>query len=301
MDFRLTSIQVVELSGRGQKRTFETLRSVVVRFGLGGPLDRHNLPVLYLKAGDDIRYDAASGVEIGRLARGGERRAVRVTADDDLATILQPAGNSFPDGLVPLDIASPAGCASPKIDELQSSPNVLHQEAIYSVESIAHKVGLMSMDGEYTTAGPGVTQDQALVDGDAIFIRPVVPPPPHFVVAQDEMEPVLLVESVQQIERALIGVPDIPEVAVFPQVVAIPDLDVREPIVVVTGQCMVKQLFVPGKTIGPAFVPSMAVAEKDDARGIVEGDILGCLIDSGQSSVGKGVPFIQSGFGVLQR
>ena len=71
------------------------------------------------------------------------------------------------------------------------------------------------------------------------------------------------------------GLPDVAEAAVLPQLVSVPNLDIGEPTLEIVTQGMEKEPFVPSKNVRPAVVPAMTVAEKDDPRGVIKDDPLG--------------------------
>ena len=82
------------------------------------------------------------------------------------------------------------------------------------------------------------------------------------------MQPVVAVESVQQVKGARVRLHDVAETSAFPHLITVPSLDVGEPGTVVMVHGVKVQLFIPGKDVCLAVVPTMAVAEKDKTQHI---------------------------------
>jgi hypothetical protein len=72
------------------------------------------------------------------------------------------------------------------------------------------------MGHEYPLSGSTVPEDKPLVSGDAVFFHGAMPAAREIVVAQDEMELILPVKSMQQIENTPMGPPDVPKPPVLP-------------------------------------------------------------------------------------
>ena len=148
--------------------------------------------------------------------------------------------------------------------------------------------------------GSGMSQDQPFSSGHPVLLHVITPASLDIVVAHDEMESVLLVKSVQQVKDALMGIPNIAEPPVLPQFVAISNFNIGETLPEVVSQCLKEQSFIPGKGIGPAVVPPVAVAEKGDPARIIIEDFLGRLKDFRQAPVRQAAPNIVGDSGVLQ-
>lgn len=65
-------------------------------------------------------------------------------------------------------------------------------------------------------SGVSVLKDQPMVGGDSILDHRLVPPSLDVVVADDQMKPSILVESMKQVEDALMSSADRPEASMLP-------------------------------------------------------------------------------------
>jgi len=148
--------------------------------------------------------------------------------------------------------------------------------------------------------GSDMSQDQSFSSGHPILLHVIVPASLDIVVAHDEMESVLLVKSVQQVKDAPMSLPNITEPPVLPQFVAISNFNIGETFPEVVNQCVKEQVFIPGKSIGPAIVPPVAVAKKGDPARIIIEDFLGCLKDFCQTPVRQVEPNIAGDSRILQ-
>jgi hypothetical protein len=120
------------------------------------------------------------------------------------------------------------------------------------------------------------------------------------VVANDEVEPILLVKLVQQVKGASMSIPNVAEPPVLPQLVAISNFNIGKTFPEIMNQCVEEHSFIPGKGIGPAVIPSVAIAEKGNPTRIIIENFLGCLKDFGQSPVCQAAPNIVGGSRILQ-
>jgi hypothetical protein len=109
------------------------------------------------------------------------------------------------------------------------------------------------------------------------------------VIAPDQVEATGLVELPHLPEDVVVVPADDGEVAVFPQFVAVADLDVGETVLEVTAQGVIEEQLVVGKIVRPTVVAPVTVAEEVELRRVVEWDrILACLFeDLGQSFRGR--------------
>jgi hypothetical protein len=139
------------------------------------------------------------------------------------------------------------------------------------------------------------------VRDEPVFLHPVALAAVDVVIAHDEVQPILLVKSMQQVEYTPVGAPDGTEPPVLPQFVPVSDLDVREPRAVIVVQGVQEQRFIPGKAIRPAVVPPVTVAEENNPGIIVKRDAPGRLKDLGQPPVCQRASTMLEGFPILLR
>jgi len=147
--------------------------------------------------------------------------------------------------------------------------------------------------------GSGMSQDQPFSSGHPVLLYVIAPASLDVVVAHDEMESVLLVKPVQQVKDASMSIPNIAEPPILPQLVAISNFNIGETFSEVVSQCVKEQSFIPGKGIGSAVVPPVAVAKKSDPARIIIENFLGCLKDFRQTPVCQAAPDIVGDSGVL--
>jgi hypothetical protein len=138
-----------------------------------------------------------------------------------------------------------------------------HRQPADNRQCITLEIGLVPVDNEYLLTGFRMAQDQSLLSPNAILFDPVMARGPNIVVTENDVQPVVAVESVQQVKGAPVRLHDVAEASAFPHLVTIPSLNVGEPGTVVVVHSVKVQLFIPSKDVRLAAVPTMAVAEKD--------------------------------------
>jgi hypothetical protein len=111
-------------------------------------------------------------------------------------------------------------------------------------------------------------------------------------VAHDEVEPILLIEPMQQVKGASMSIPNVAEPPVLPQLVAVSNFNVGKTFPEIMSQCVKEHSFIPGKGIGPAVIPSVAIAEKGNPTRIIIENFLSGLKDLRQSPVCQAAPNI---------
>jgi hypothetical protein len=128
----------------------------------------------------------------------------------------------------------------------------------------------MAVYDEDLLIGLSVLEDQTLVRDEAILLHPAALGSLDVVIAEDHMEPPLLIEPMQQVKgtpmRTLHGA----ELPILPQLVAVAHLDVGKPVAVIVPQHVKEQIFVPHEGIRPAVIATVEIAEEDQAGAIVE-------------------------------
>jgi hypothetical protein len=137
-----------------------------------------------------------------------------VAADDDRLMDLLPLDDPLP------DVPSVSGvvCAAWPVaepGELQLLYDIPGQEPARKMKPVTLKVGLMAVYDKDLLPGIRVTQDQSLGCDEPVLFHPVTSAIPDLVVTQDEVQPVLSVEPVQQIKDLAVGAPDVAETAVL--------------------------------------------------------------------------------------
>jgi hypothetical protein len=130
-----------------------------------------------------------------------------------------------------------------------------------------------------------MAKDQSFLSVDPILLDLMAPTIVNVVVADDDVEPSLLIESVQQIKGASVGVENVAEFTILPHLIPIAHLDVGESFPMIVGQRLEEQVLITRKGICPAVVSPVQVAEKNQPGGVVEGELLGRLEYLCQSSV----------------
>jgi len=105
----------------------------------------------------------------------------------------------------------------------------------------------------------------------------------QIMVSIDHMEPSGPVELAHAPENMALGRADVGEVFVLVQLIAIPDLKIGEAFIKVVFESEEEHVLVFGKTICPPVVAPVAIAEKDEAGCVIEGNFLGRLEYFGQS------------------
>ena len=135
-------------------------------------------------------------------------------------------------------------------------------EPARDIEAVTLEIGLMPVNHKDALPGSDMSQDQPFSSGHPVLLYVIAPASLDVVVAHDEMESVLLVKPVQQVKDASMSIPNIAEPPVLPQFVAISNFNIGETFPEVVNQCLKEQSFIPGKSIGPAIVPPVAVAKK---------------------------------------
>jgi hypothetical protein len=255
----------------------------------GGPLDQPYLSILYFQSGDVAGVDATASVKVGGRSIRGARWAVRMATNDHLPVGPRPLDDS-PLGLVWLS-DTPLPARDPrKIYKLQAFPDGPHHESAHHIQPVTREICLMPVNHKDTLPGLGVPQDKPLLGNDPIFFHRVAPSTLDIMVAYNQVEPILLVELVQQVKDALVRLTDAVELPVLPQLIAVSNFNIREPLVVIVGQRVKEQPFVPGKGIGATFISSVTVTEQDNPAGIVKGNFGGGLKDLGQPPARHSTP-----------
>ncbi len=98
--------------------------------------------------------------------------------------------------------------------------------ACKEVKRIAQDISLMTMNNEKLLACAPVAQDDPFVYRHSVLALVMARPPFDIVVSQNQMQPALLVELVQQIKDATVRLPDFLERPAFPKLVPITNLNV---------------------------------------------------------------------------
>jgi hypothetical protein len=257
------------------------------------------MSVLQFEAGDRARHQAATSVKVGRSPVRRARRAVCVSADDRLPAGSHPVDDPSVNAALLPDVGREA-CAAPHAEALEVLESA-HGPPAHDAQPIALEIGLVSVDDKDLLARLCVIQDQPFVRDEPVFLHSVALAALDVVVAHDEVQPALPVKSMQQVKDTPVGTSDGAEPPVLPQFVPVSDLDVREPRAVVVVQRVQEQRFIPGKSIRPAVVPPVTVAEEDDAGVVVERDAPGRLIDLGQPPVCQRASAVLECFPILVR
>jgi hypothetical protein len=122
-----------------------------------------------------------------------------------------------------------------------------------------------------------VLQDQSLVGCQPILLHATVPKALDIVIAEDHNQTIPSGEGVQQVEGAAMRALHSTEAPVLPQLITVTNLDVREPLAIVVGQCLEEQVLVLREGIGAGVVAAVQIAEKDESRAVIEEGSPGCL------------------------
>ncbi len=158
----------------------------------------------------------------------------------------------------------------------------------------------MSVNHKDALPGSGMSQDQSLSSDHPVLLYVITPASLDVVIAHDEVEPILLVKPVQQVKGASMSIPNVAEPPVLPQLVAISNFNVGKTFPEIKSQCVKEHSFIPGKGIGPAVIPPVAIAEKGNPTRIIIENFLGCLKDFCQSPVRQAAPNIVGDSRILQ-
>ena len=223
---------------------------------------------------------------------------MRVAADDDLLISPNPSDNRL------LNVSLLTGMAhvsrdAGDIQKLKTLPDMPDHEPARDVEAVALEIGLVSVNHKDALSSSDVPQDQPFSSFHSLLLYMVTPASLNVVVAYDKVEPVLLVEPVQQVKDATMRIPNIAKPSVLPQFVAISNFNVGKTFPEIVGQCVKEQSFVPGKGIGPAVVAPVTVAQKSDPARIIIENFLGRLKDFCQAPVCQVTPDIAGDSRVL--
>jgi len=109
------------------------------------------------------------------------------------------------------------------------------------------------------------------------------------VVANDQVKPILTIESMEQIENPFVCVLDCGKTPVLPQFIPIAYLNIGKSLLVIVLQGIQQESLVPGKDVCTPIVSTMAVGEKDEPRIIIEIHSLGCIQDPPKPLLSMGV------------
>ncbi len=146
-----------------------------------------------------------------------------------------------------------------------------NQRAGQTDEAVALQVDLVSVDRKETLPRVGVLEDQPAMGGDPILHHTLVSTSLDVVVADNQVKPPISIESVEQIEDAIVSGAYLLKMSMLPEFIAVPHLHVGVPLVVVSGQDAQEERLVLGESVGSAVVATMTVAEENEGRSVVEG------------------------------
>jgi hypothetical protein len=203
------------------------------------------------------------------------RRAVCVSADDRLPAGSHPVDDPSVNAALLPDVGREA-CAAPHAEALEVLESA-HGPPAHDAQPIALEIGLVSVDDKDLLARLCVIQDQPFVRDEPIFLHAMALAILYVVVAHDQVQSLPEVKLGKQVKDATVSTLHVAKPPILPQLVAIPDLNIRKPVLKVVIESVEKELFVLGKGVRPAIVPAMAVAKEYDPRGIIKRHPLGGL------------------------
>jgi len=90
------------------------------------------------------------------------------------------------------------------------------------------------------------------------------------VVPENKVIPPLLIEIVEKPEDIGIYAADLAKLFVFPQLVAVPQVKISVPVVIIILYCRIIEIPVLGKIVYPASVAPVTVAHQNQSRGVIE-------------------------------
>jgi len=132
--------------------------------------------------------------------------------------------------------------------------------------------GLLDRDGRLL-GNPRTYRDPGNAGAMKAFFEEHLPPEPAL---YNEYH-ALIVELGKQVKDTTVSTSHVAKPPILPQLIAVPDLDIRKPVSKVVVESVEKELLVLGKGIRPAIVPAMTVAKEYDPRGIIKRHPLGGL------------------------
>jgi hypothetical protein len=128
-------------------------------------------------------------------------------------------------------------------------PEVSDHEAGDAVDPVALEIDLMPVYDKDAAIGPGVLEDQGLIGGQSTLLDSPVLESLDIMVAKDHVETIVPGERVQQIKRALMGLPHRTEASILPQLITITDFNVGETLAVVVRQSLEEEILIPREGI----------------------------------------------------
>lgn len=197
-----------------------------------GPADRNERSVQEFETGDCAGDDAAPSVEVGRTAVLGKRRAVGVTADNNLVVLPHPIRDSL------LKLAHLWLTLIPLYRQVAQAVPKSRRPAGQEVQAVVDDIGLMTVDSEQLLAGLLMLQHQSLVGQEPVLEDLVVRFVLEIVVAKDEMESLVQVHMMKQIEDPPVSLSDLSERPALPELIPVAHLDVSEATALVEGKCV---------------------------------------------------------------
>jgi hypothetical protein len=102
-----------------------------------------------------------------------------------------------------------------------------------------------------------VSQDQSLAGGKTVLLNIAIQAISGIVVAGDQVQSILALVLVQEVKDRAVGPPNVVELPVLPQLVAVTDLDVCVPFIVVVTECAENEFSISRKAIGLAAIAAV--------------------------------------------
>jgi hypothetical protein len=121
------------------------------------------------------------------------------------------------------------------------------------------------------------------------------------VVADNQVKPPISIESMEQIEDAIVSGAYLPKMSMLPEFVTIAHLHVRVTLVVVAGQNAQEEQLVLGEGVSSAVVATMTVAEEDEGRRVVEGSPWSRIVRLHEAPIDKMRSVSRSGLNLSSR
>lgn len=122
----------------------------------------------------------------------------------------------------------------------------------------------MAMRDQEPLASAAMAQHQPFIGVEIAFLDMLNLSPLHLVIANDQVQPTLRLETAQQGEYLCISSLNLAEVGGLPQIIPITEFDVGKACLEIVAQGVEKECFIGRKFVSSTFVATMGVAEKDN-------------------------------------
>ncbi|MEZ4516567.1 MAG: hypothetical protein R3C44_06920 [Chloroflexota bacterium] len=157
-------------------------------------------------------------------------------------------------------------------------------------------IGLVTVEDQQCLISLPVGQEQAVVSGDAILPTLMLEGIVCIVIADEQIEPSVIIKPVEQVKDVMWASSDVAETAVLPELVPVANFYIGETVVKIMIECGLKYGLC-CKSVHRAVVTTMAIAEEYDAGIIIERDRYGRLQRQIYSPKSYGTPGIYNGAG----